>query len=150
MPAKKLVYPPTFLLLAIILMIALDRLAPWRDVIDSPLRYIGIVLMLAGVIPVLWVDSTFKRRGTTIKPFEESSALVTHGPFRISRNPIYLSMVIFLLGLAILLGSLTPVIVVALFAILIDRRFIRAEEAMLSRTFGASFDDYRRRVRRWI
>lgn len=146
----KFLYPPIYLLLALILMIVLDQIAPWVNLIASPLRYLGIVLMGVGLGPALWVNAKFKRAGTTIKPFEESSTLVVEGPFRLSRNPIYLGMVIFLLGLAILLGSLTPFLVVTAFAILIDRRFIRVEEAMLSRTFGAPYDDYRRRVRRWL
>jgi protein-S-isoprenylcysteine O-methyltransferase Ste14 len=150
LPPKKPVYPPVFFLLAIILMVALDRFAPGTVWMHWPLRYAGIALMLAGLVPALVVNLMFKREQTTIKPFEESSKLVTRGPFRVSRNPIYLGMVVFLLGLGILLGSVAPFIVVPLFVLLIDRRFIRAEEAMLARTFGASFEDYRRRVRRWV
>jgi protein-S-isoprenylcysteine O-methyltransferase Ste14 len=98
----------------------------------------------------LWVAGIFDRAGTTIKPFEESSALVTTGPFRVSRNPVYLGMVLGLLGVAVLAGSLSPFLVIPLFAVLIDRRFIQAEEAQLERTFGASYVAYKSQVRRWL
>jgi protein-S-isoprenylcysteine O-methyltransferase Ste14 len=87
---------------------------------------------------------------TTIKPYETSSALVTGGPYRFSRNPIYLGMVLFLVGLNLGLGSWSPLLAIPAFAFIIERRFIRAEEAALLRRFGDEYETYRRRVRRWI
>ena len=106
--------------------------------------------MLAGLALILWVAKLFDRAGTTIKPFQESSALVVRGPYRLSRNPIYLGMVAALLGVGTMLGSLTPFAIVAVFAWAIDRRFIRREEAMLEATFGAAYAEYRTVVRRWL
>jgi protein-S-isoprenylcysteine O-methyltransferase Ste14 len=144
------IYPPIFLLLASLLMIGLHKVAPGRQLVDGPERYWGIVPMGVGVWIAILVNAMFRRAGTTIKPFQESSALVTSGPFRFSRNPIYLGMVVFLAGLGMLLGSLTPLLIVPAFVLLIDRRFIRAEEIMLARTFSADYDQYRQRVRRWM
>lgn len=143
-------YPPVYLGLAVLLMIGLHRIAPVRQIIASPIRYLGVVPLAVGVWLVLWVNAMFRRAGTTINPFEESSTLVVGGPFRISRNPIYLGMTLALAGVAVLLGSLLPFLVVPAFAFLIDARFIRAEEAMLGRSFGSPFEDYKRRVRRWL
>ena len=143
-------FPPKYLALAILLMIGLNRIAPLKQIVDWPWRYLGLIPFAIGLWLVLWVNALFRRVGTTIKPFEESSFLVTQGPFRVSRNPIYLGMCIALFGVAVLLGSLSPFLVVPIFAFLIDARFIRAEEAILARKFGRPFDDYMSRVRRWL
>jgi protein-S-isoprenylcysteine O-methyltransferase Ste14 len=85
-----------------------------------------------------------------VKPFEESKALITTGVFAISRNPMYLGMTLILFGLGLLLGSLTPFLVVSALPVLLGRLFIFPEEQMLDDTFGAQFQEYRKRVRRWM
>ncbi len=95
-------------------------------------------------------DQKFKKHGTTVKPFEVSTALVTDGVFSISRHPMYLGMTLILLGIGVLLGSATPFAVVPVFTVLIDRIFIVQEEKMLEDTFGDQFRQYRKQVRRWI
>jgi protein-S-isoprenylcysteine O-methyltransferase Ste14 len=147
---SKPIYPPTFLLVAVMLMIGLHFLAPVRQVILSSYRWLGVIPIAGGVAMVLWAAGIFRHAGTTIKPFEESTDLITRGPYRVTRNPIYLSMVCALVGVAVVAGSLTPFLVVPLFAYLIDRRFIRAEEAMLEQTFGAEYAAYKAGVRRWL
>ena len=99
---------------------------------------------------VFWARMLFVKAGTTVKPFHESSELVVMGPFGVTRNPMYLSMTVFLLGLAILLGSLTPFFVLPFFVWIINTRFIRVEESMLEQRFGDSYRAYKARVRRWI
>ena len=148
--AKVRIYPPVYLLLSVILMIALDRVFPLRRVVPSGLRPAGIALLVLGLALDVWAAGLFNRAGTAIKPLHPSTALVTHGPFRLSRNPMYLGMAVMLVGVAMLLGSLTSFAVVPAFALLIEHRFIRREEAMLEGTFGARYAQYKRRVRRWI
>lgn len=106
--------------------------------------------MVVGLSLVLWPARLFSLAKTTIKPFSESSSLVTTGPFRLSRNPIYVGMVIVLLGVAIRLGSLTPFAVIPFFVLFINRAFIVHEERMLLDTFGEEYEAYCRGVRRWI
>lgn len=142
--------PPMFLGVAVLLMLAIDRVLPAKEIFRSPLSYYGAILVAVGLWLVFSVRAMFRRAGTTIKPFEESSTLVVDGPFRLTRNPIYLGMVLALVGFGVLLGSLTPFLVVPAFAFLIDQSFIQAEEAMLARKFGKQFEDYKRRVRRWL
>ena len=144
------VYPPVYLLLAVLLMVGLDLVLPFRHVIPSGLRYLGIALLIAGLVLDVWAAGLFSRAGTPVKPLQPSSALVTRGPFRLSRNPMYLGMVIALLRLGLLLGSLTPFAVVPAFALLIEHLFIRREEAMLESSFGAAYAEYKTTVRRWI
>ncbi len=143
-------YPPMYLGLSILLMCALHHFVPVKQLVDWPGRYWGLVPMVVGLLIGLTARIMFARIGTTIKPFQESSKLVTSGPFRFSRNPIYLSMTMLLVGIGMLLGSVTPFLVIPVFFLIIDKRFIPVEEAMLAQTFGAEFDAYRGRVRRWL
>ena len=142
--------PPFWLLLAVIAMVSLDQVQGQAVWIMAPYSHAGWVLIGAGLSVALYVDLIFKRKGTTILPFRQSSALVTTGPFRISRNPIYVGLAAALLGLSMMLGTAWPFCAVPIFVWVIDRYFIRREEAMLEAAFGADYRDYKARVRRWI
>jgi protein-S-isoprenylcysteine O-methyltransferase Ste14 len=149
-PTKGRVIPPVYFLLALMAMVASHYLVPIAQLINSPFRYTGIVLVVSAIALVLWAAVLFQRAGTTIKPFQKSSALITRGPYRITRNPMYVGMVSALIGIAVLLGSVAPFLVLPAFAALIQSKFIRAEEAALERTFGSMFLDYKSKVRRWL
>ena len=144
------VIPPVYFLVALLFMVGLHLAVPIVQVIQVPYRYGGLVFMLGGILLVLWAVRRFGQAGTTIKPFQQSTALVGGGPYRLTRNPMYVGMVGVLVGIGVLLGSLSPVIIIPLFVALIDLRFIRSEEAALERTFGAEYVDYKARVRRWL
>jgi protein-S-isoprenylcysteine O-methyltransferase Ste14 len=149
-PTKGRILPPVYFLLALIGMVALHYVVPIAQLINSPFRYTGVVLLAGAITLVLWAAALFKRAGTTIKPFQESSVLITRGPYRITRNPMYVGLVGALLGIAVLLGSLAPFFVVPAFVALIQSKFIRAEEADLEKAFGSVFLDYKSKVRRWL
>lgn len=142
--------PPAYFLGAILLMAGLHCFLPTAQLIASPWRFAGTVLIVAGVGLNVWTDLLFKRAGTAVKPFEPSSALVLEGPFRFSRNPMYLGMVLILAGIATGLGSFSPWLVVALFAWQITKRFIVPEERKLEGAFGYPYQAYRAKVRRWL
>ncbi len=144
------ILPPTYFLGSIVLAVLLHFLFPLRQFLAFPWRLLGLVPLVTGIVLNLLADQTFKKHETTVKPFEESKALVTGGVFRISRNPMYLGMTLILLGITLILGSVTPFVVVLLFPVLLDRIFIVTEERMLEDTFGDQFEQYRNRVRRWI
>lgn len=148
-PARKPVLPPAYFGLAILLMFLLHYLAPLARIISSSLG-LGIGLIALGLFVALAGRLQFKWHDTTVKPFQESSALVTVGVYRITRNPMYLGMVLFLTGIATAMGTLTPFLVIPLFAALINTRFILREERHLTEQFGQEYEDYRKRVRRWI
>ena len=95
-------------------------------------------------------DNAFKKHETTVKPFEQSAALVTAFPFSVSRNPMYLGVTLMLLGVAVLLGTVSCWAPVVVFPLLIDRIFIRTGERMLAETFGSEWQRYRSAVRRWL
>lgn len=106
---------------------------------------IGFAVMLAGVI-------SFRRARTTINPLKpgEATALVTSGVFRYTRNPMYLGMLLVLVGWTAFLASPVALVGVAAFWAYIDRFQIRPEEAALAALFGQAYADYTARVRRWI
>jgi len=142
--------PPTYFLGAIAVAVALHFLVPIRQLLLFPWRLLGIAPLLLGIVLNLVADQSFKKHDTTVKPFEKSSDLVTGGVFRVTRNPMYLGMTLILLGIALLLGSATPLVTVVVLPVLFDRVFITPEERMLEDTFGDEFRQYRKRVRRWI
>lgn len=147
--AKKIL-PPTYLLLAMIFILVLHFFLPVIELIDTPWNLLGAVPLVLGVVLNLVADRAFKEHNTTVKPFEESNALITDGVFQISRHPMYFGFVLVLVGIAILLGSLSIYSVVIVFTFLMDVLFIRAEEKMLEEKFGSAWHQYKARVRRWI
>jgi protein-S-isoprenylcysteine O-methyltransferase Ste14 len=142
--------PPFYLFAALVAMGILHFALPLCRLIAFPWNLAGLPILATGVWLALAADRLFTQHGTTVKPFERSSALVTTGPFRISRHPMYLGFTLVLLGVALLAGSLSPFAVVVLFLILMEALFIRTEERMMGETFGDAWTSYARRVRRWL
>ena len=121
----KRVLPPTYLFLSIATMVLLHLLIPVSKIAPYPWNLLGILLLVMGISINLIADAAFKREQTTVKhPFEKSTALIVTGVFRISRHPMYLGMVFILLGIAILMGTLTPLIVIVIFGILMELVFV--------------------------
>lgn len=144
------ILPPMVFLVALVAMGGLHQLSPGPEVIPEPWNLIGWAPFALGVAVAFWVKFRFDKAGTPIRPFEETTALVTDGLFRYSRNPVYVAMVAALAGIAVVLGTLAPIIVIPAFAWFIRRRFIEAEERMLEDAFGEDYRAYKQRVRRWI
>lgn len=142
--------PPVWLLLSIGAMGVLHRFLPGSVVLPVSLRWNGVVVSMLGVAVVVGTARSFRRARTTIRPYEVSEVLLRGGLYRYSRNPIYLGMVIMLLGMGMWLGTATPWAVVPAFGVVISRRFIRMEERMLEAQFGDEYRKYRREVRRWV
>ena len=142
--------PTTYLLIAIVVLIALHFLFPGIRIIPPLWNLLGVIPLTLGVTINLVTDKAFHKAHTTVKPFEESSVLITNSAFRISRNPMYLGFVLILIGIAFLVGTLTPYVVVLAFAILMDRMYIIVEERMLAAKFGAEWEEYKQRTRRWL
>jgi protein-S-isoprenylcysteine O-methyltransferase Ste14 len=138
------------ILVFILVQILLHFLAPIYQVVDKPYTYIGILLIILGFLPNLYYGIYFRKIKTAIPAYKEPTKLVTSGFFKISRNPIYLGMIILLIGVAILLGSLSPFIIPLIFFILIKAFNISYEEKVLEKKFGKKYLDYKNKVRRWI
>lgn len=106
--------------------------------------------MLLGLALAIWAAMTFRRAGTSFQLHGESSTLTTSGPFRISRNPMYLSMLTWLSGLAVLLGSLTAFLFPILLFLAVNFLIIPLEERNMERLFGELYTEYKQGVRRWL
>jgi protein-S-isoprenylcysteine O-methyltransferase Ste14 len=142
--------PPTYFLAALAFAVLASFLFPLPVLIPPAARIAGLLPIIAGIALNLAADRQFKRRGTTVRPFQRSSALIMDGVFRWSRNPMYLGMVLIVAGIALLEGTAIAWIAVAGLAIILDQAFIRREERMLEETFGAEFEAYTQRTRRWL
>lgn len=131
-------------------MLALHYILPMTIIIPSLWNLLGLIPIIVGIYINLWTDRAFKQANTTVKPYEAPSTLIVHGIFQITRNPMYLGFVIILLGVALLLRTLSPWIVIPIYALLLDNIYIRQEEQMMAEKFGRLWDGYKKYVRRWI
>jgi len=117
---------------------------------DAAWRYGGYGLILLGFVLAFGAIRTFRKAGTNVPTVQSATVLVTHGIYRFSRNPIYVGMTAIFIGIALSIGSLwslaftLPVLAVMEFGV------IRREERYLGAKFGQAYDDYRKRVRRWL
>ena len=148
--ARNKALPPTYFFLAIAAMAALHFFLPLASIVAYPLNLIGGLPLLAGAILNILADNALKAANTTVKPFQASNALLTSGVYRLCRHPMYLGMVLILLGLALFMGSLSPFLAIVLFAVAMEWVFVQAEERMLAQQFGNRWLDYKQRVRRWL
>jgi protein-S-isoprenylcysteine O-methyltransferase Ste14 len=105
---------------------------------------------VTGMAVTAYSANTFRQAGTPIKPFEPPVRLVTDQLYRFSRNPMYLGMMVILVGTWILLGKLSPVIVIPVFFFIIQEGFIKYEEKFLEEKFSDEYLDYKDKVSRWI
>ena len=150
MTNKPKILPPVYLAISVAVMLALHWVLPIRTLVEEPYNRIGIALLALGITVTIASAGLFKTRGTPVKPFELSTVLVTDGFYKISRNPMYLGMVIALIGMAVRLGSLSAFIPIPVFIIWIRRHYIEREEVFLEGIFGQQYRDYKARVRRWL
>lgn len=151
-PLETRVPPPVVALVVAIAMWAASRLVP-RASATGVVRTVVSGVLFALAILVAWSGiRTFARVRTSIDPHhpETATTLVTGGIFRLSRNPMYLSMVLALLGWAARLGRVWLVLGPVAFVLYVTRFQIRPEERALAEKFGAEYESYRRRTRRWL
>ncbi|MBN1357018.1 isoprenylcysteine carboxylmethyltransferase family protein [bacterium] len=144
------IHPPTYLFIALILMVIAHFFLPSARLIVFPWTLIGALPLAAGILLNLIADKLLKECRTTVKPNENPTAMITGSVYRVCRHPMYLGMLLILLGLGILLGTLTPFAVVILFTIAMETVFIRHEEQVMADVFKDEWTDYRNKVRRWI
>jgi protein-S-isoprenylcysteine O-methyltransferase Ste14 len=125
-------------------------LVPVMTLVPRPYTYLGIIPLVGGLALATWASIVFRKAGTSFQLHGESSLLVTSGPFRFSRNPMYLGMLVWLLGLAVLLGSLISFLFPLLLFLVANSCLVPLEEKSMERLFGTQFTDYKQRVRRWL
>ncbi len=149
----KLKIPPPIYAIALgILMWLLNQYIPVIHWISPPWNTMGLILMGIAFSFDLWSLFLFFRSKTTANPLrpETSNRLVTSGLYQFTRNPMYVGLLIALLGFAIWLGGITPFLLLPLFVFLITTQQIIPEEIALEKKFGKEYLDYKKRVRRWL
>lgn len=149
----KLVIPPPLIgLLTGAGMWGLARMLPDLTVEASLLRWCAVAVMAVGVLIEAVSVLAFLRARTTVTPLkpEKASTLVVSGLYHVSRNPMYLGMLILLIGWALWLANPAALILPPVFVLYLTVFQIKPEEAALSEKFGSDYEAYRGRVRRWI
>jgi protein-S-isoprenylcysteine O-methyltransferase Ste14 len=141
--------PPQALLVALVAMAVLHLLAPIERVVPRDAFWAGAALAVLGVALSQSAMRAMLRAGTCTEFAGRPSVLVTGGCFRLSRNPMYLGMLLLLAGEATMLGSLGALLPLAAFLLAMQVWYVPSEERRLRAQFGADWDAYRRRVRRW-
>ncbi len=143
--------PPVWALAYVLLALAIGWQLDWPEMPGFPLPLLGIVLVSVPWILPGWAIILFHREGTEVNPTSPTNRkLIATGPYRFTRNPMYLGLVIVTLGIAVWVGAwpmfLAPV------AVFVTANWIHIpfEEAKMRRQFGAAYDGYVGRVRRWV
>lgn len=111
---------------------------------------LGLLLAGAGLGLIGWSALWFWKKRTPIEPHHDPKALIVEGPYRISRNPIYLGLLAMLTGYVLWLGVLSPVLLPWLFLWVLERRFVAPEEERLIAAFGLEARRYLQQTRRWL
>ena len=123
---------------------------PSPNFATASVKVVGVTLGIFGTMVAFWGVYTFHRAGTYVRPNRPVTALVTGGPFRYSRNPLYLAMTVIYLGIALYVGVLWPLVMLIPALIMVHWRIVRREESFLENQFGDNYRAYKARVHRWI
>ncbi len=149
--ANVVVRPPIGWVLALLAGWVLDRLIPLPFIPTAvPTGWLGTIAFALSVALGVWAFTTMTRAGSHVPTNLPTTTVVDTGPYRFTRNPIYLGMVLGLISEAIGLKSLWPLLTLVPFALVIRYGVIAREEAYLERKFGDTYRRYRARVRRWL
>jgi len=142
--------PPRIALASTIMAAAIQWALKSDEGVRFAVPWFGVTLGLMGFFLMMWAWWLFKQRKLAICPTVRTASMITHGPYRITRNPMYLGMILMMLGLALYLGTLPFYLsAVAYFAIL-NFVFCPFEENKLSHAFGDEYALYKDQVRRWL
>lgn len=146
---RKLLLPPVVFLLSVVFMVLLHWQWPWQQWMPRPWNWGATALIVAGLAISQWHARLFHRLGTNIQTFGEPGQLATDGLFRRTRNPMYLGMLLALAGVAVVLGSLSPLAVWLFFFALMQWWYVPFEERAMALRFGDAYREYQHKVPRW-
>jgi len=145
-----IIRPPIFALLLIIISIILHFTYPLKTIIFPPYNLFGITALIVGLWISLKGKNTFQKLGAPLIPGQKPILIVKEGLYNLTRNPMYLGFIISLLGIAIILGSISAFISPLFFYIIINFFFIPFEERLMENNFGQDFLDFKKQIRRWF
>jgi protein-S-isoprenylcysteine O-methyltransferase Ste14 len=145
-----IVLPPLLTLGTLLAGVVLHLVWPLHLRAQFWLRTGGALTVLGSVVLMAWGRKTMVRAGTNVNPYKPSLNIVTQGPFRFTRNPLYLGNVAAYLGLTIILNMVWPLILFAPMLVVFNWGIIQREERYLEAKFGDGYRAYKARVRRWF
>jgi protein-S-isoprenylcysteine O-methyltransferase Ste14 len=144
-------FPPPFIYAGMLLAgLVVDRAAGLALALPLGVRLAGVALFAGGGGLMMVAAGLFRKRGTPVPPWQSVSLLVQDGPYRFTRNPMYLGMALAYLGLAALLSSGGALLLLPAVILLVQTQVIAREERYLTAKFGEAYLAYRRHVRRWL
>ena len=141
---------PAWFFACAIVIVVIAVVAPGPDALPAGLELVGLALIVAGIVLNAAALRAFARHGTPVDPEKTPSALVESGPYRFTRNPMYVAGVVILVGLVLLVDEARAAIVLPLYLWLVLRRFVPSDERRMAALFDDQWRAYTRRVRRWI
>ncbi len=147
--AQVVVPPPLLMIVSLAAAFAMN----WVQPVPIPiqwLRWLGVLIVLGGLSLAFLAVREFIAAGTTLDPHSQATTLVTSGPYRISRNPIYLGFLLMEVGLPLAGGTPWGLFFAPLLIISYNQLVIRFEEAHLQKRFGLQYREYHSQVRRWL
>jgi protein-S-isoprenylcysteine O-methyltransferase Ste14 len=142
--------PPLIYLAGLGLGFAIGAVLPSTTLPAAVSWPVGAALSVAGFLMARAFFRTLHRAHTPVDPYRTPSALVTTGPYRLTRNPGYVAMALGFAGVAVLVGNLWILAPLPAVLLVVDRGVIVREERCLERLFGAQYAEYRARTRRWL
>ncbi len=142
--------PPVIFLVSILIAVGLNRMRPMSVVPENLAMPLGVAFSVAAFTLAFLGFRELRRHKTTIRPDEPSSAIVKTGPYRFTRNPLYVSLSTLQLGIGLWTNNLWVVLMLIPVGIVMTTQVIRREEAYLERAFGEDYLKYKASVRRWI
>ena len=149
--AQVIIRPPLAWGLAVIAGLALNWLVPLPFLpVDLPAGWLGAMVFVLAVALFAWAIVTMTRVGSNVPTNRPTTTIVEAGPYRFTRNPIYLGVFLGLIGLAIAFDNLWLLLMLVPFALVVRYGVVAREEAYLERKFGDVYRGYRSRVRRWL
>jgi protein-S-isoprenylcysteine O-methyltransferase Ste14 len=151
--AKVVIKPPLLFLAALGLGSLMSRYLPIGPGLAKPNALaviVGLSMVVVGFALAIRSVQMFRRAGTHVVPGAPATALVTSGPYRLTRNPIYVGFVLVYLGLSIVLTSIWILVLLLPVLVILQRGVVLREEAYLERRFGEAYDAYAQRVPRWF
>jgi protein-S-isoprenylcysteine O-methyltransferase Ste14 len=145
-----IIFPPILFVGTLLLGLLLHYLWPVHITRGSWVRVVGAILAVASIALAVWGARTMRCAGTNVDPTKPALSIVTDGPFRFSRNPLYVANALFYVGLTLVFNAVWPLVLFGPMLFVAQWGIIRREERYLEAKFGDTYRAYKGRVRRWL
>ena len=142
--------PPHLAILLIFLSWLFSYLFPQFNVINKTYHKFGIIAFILGISLTFWGFHVFKKNKTPIIPGQKPTFVVAEGPYRFTRNPMYIGVTMLLLGISIYIGNVLSFLSPVIFFLAMNYYFVPFEEKLMEKIFGKQYLNYKKQVRRWL